>query len=148
MAERSPSPVNTTTLRSGFAILTPVANASALPWVVCKESVVIYPGARDEHPIPETKTVSSISHPISSTAFTVQFITVPLPHPAQKIWGSLSCRYHFSKMAEVIVLPPRRHRVQQVCESTRQSLAWRAPFVRSCGGQPHVPSGRGLIRAR
>ena len=79
MAARSPSPVKTTTLRFGFAILTPVANAMARPWVVWSESVRMYPGARDEQPIPETKTVSSFFQPIWSIAASVQLMIVPFP---------------------------------------------------------------------
>ena len=59
IAPRSPSPVNTTTLRSGLESLSPVANAIALPWVVWSASELMYSGILEEHPMPPTKAVLS-----------------------------------------------------------------------------------------
>ena len=65
----------------------PVANGSARPCAVCRVSKSMYPGAREEQPIPETITVLSRSRPSSSMARIMFPITMPLPQPGHQIWG-------------------------------------------------------------
>ena len=103
IAARSPSPVKTTTWSVGSASFTPVANASARPWVVWSESAATYPAAREEQPIPETTTVRSGSQPMPSTAAMVQFRIVPFEQPLHQMCGRRSAR---SQSSKVIAAPP------------------------------------------
>jgi hypothetical protein len=74
----------------------PVANAIALPWVACSESARIYPLSREEHPMPETKTILSMSISSLSMARSVALSTMPLPHPAHRIDGIMPFLRYFS----------------------------------------------------
>src|SRR5690554_1800893 len=90
MAAQSPSPVKTITSSSGRANFTPVAKAKARPWVVCRVSNFIYPGARLEQPIPDTTAVLKGSRSWRCIARSTEPRIMPWPHPAHQIWGSFS----------------------------------------------------------
>ncbi len=96
MAVRSPSPLYTTTLSSGFASFRPVANGIARPCVVWKESRFRYPATLPEQPIPETTATLSRSSPLDSSAWAKQLTVVPIPHPGHQMWGMRSMRRNAS----------------------------------------------------
>jgi hypothetical protein len=89
IAPASPSPLTTMTLSSGLASFTPVANASARPWVVWSVLQSMYPGSRDAHPIPDTMAVLSLSSFSASIALMMDFIINPCPQPGHHMCGSV-----------------------------------------------------------
>ena len=72
IAIASPSPMTVITVISGFASLMPVANVRALPWVVWMLPTSTYTGNLPEHPIPATRTTSSLLRPIFTKARTIE----------------------------------------------------------------------------
>jgi hypothetical protein len=57
----------------------------------------MYPGTLDEHPIPDTSAKLSKSTSARSIPLKNEFITIPFPHPGQKMLGSLSVLKYFIK---------------------------------------------------
>src|SRR2546430_6401843 len=84
----SPSPTTIRYFLSGWASLSPVAMASARPWVAPKLSPPqVAKVWRPTQPIPVPKITSSCLSPSSSMAWSSQFSIMPIPQPWQALVG-------------------------------------------------------------
>ncbi len=84
----SPSPTTIRYFLSGWASFSPVAMASARPWVAPKLSPPhVAKVWRPTQPMPVPKITSSCLSPSSSMAWSSQFSIMPIPQPWQALVG-------------------------------------------------------------
>ena len=92
------------TCRSGSANLIPVANGRGLPCRLFTVWNFTNDGPCDEHPIPDTMTVSLCSKPTLSIARSSAPSAIPFPQPGHQKCGFPDGRRYFS--CDAILIPP------------------------------------------
>ena len=84
----SPSPLVTTTVSDGLAILIASAAGRARPWSPLKTLTSTWWGNFAACPIPETRTISWFAFPVRSSAFFTALRIGKLPHPGHQAFST------------------------------------------------------------